>query len=57
MKTDILTQDQLLEQKARRENTLAKMEQENAPPAAIAEARKKLRLTELRLERIKSAKG
>ena len=52
MSKEILTEQQLLEQKARRENTLQKLEAENAPPAAIAEAEKKLRLTRLRLERI-----
>lgn len=56
MGKDILSEEQLLEQKARRESTLAKLREGNAPPAAIAEVEKKLRLTQLRLDRIKKGK-
>lgn len=57
MRKDVLTREQLLEQKTRRENTLRKMQAENAPPAAIAEAKKKLKLTELRLEKTEQPAG
>lgn len=56
MSMEILSERQLLEQKSRRESLLKKLRADNAPPAAIAEAENKLRLTQLRLERIRKMK-
>ena len=49
---DVLTREQLLEQRTRRESLLHKLQDEGAPPEAIRQAEKRLKLTERRLERM-----
>ena len=48
---DPLSEEMLLAQEKRREETLEKMKAEGAPQKAIAQMEKQLRLTRLRLER------
>ena len=52
---DVLTRQQLEEQLERRRKVLEQLENGKAPQAAIEEARKKMRLTQRRLERMRAA--
>ncbi|MBP3410086.1 MAG: hypothetical protein J6M10_03725 [Clostridia bacterium] len=52
---DILTKAQLQEQLARRQETLRKMQAEGAPESSLHAQRKKIELTERRLERMENA--
>lgn len=49
---DTLSREQLKEQERKRTELLEKMRAEGAPTDAIAEAEKKLKLTQLRLRRL-----
>lgn len=49
---DTLSREQLCLQEKRRLELLEKLRADKAPPAAIAEAEKKLKLTQLRLRRL-----
>ena len=52
---DVLTRQQLEDQLVRRRKVLDQLEKGKAPKAAIDEARKKLTLTQRRLERMRAS--
>lgn len=55
MHMDVLTRKQLEDQLERRRKVLEQLEKGRAPQGAVEEARKKLKLTQRRLERMPKA--